>query len=1121
MGSGGKYHFYKCLNGLVDVAVPIVINGEHIANLFSGQFFFEEPDRKFFRDQAAKNGFNEEKYLEALTKVPVVTKDKVLIAMDFLLNMTQLISEMTFQKLEQIELNNTIKESEEKFKSVFESANVGKSITLPTGEIYVNKTFCSMLGYTREELQNKKWQDITPEDEISALQKKLDLILDGKKDSVRLEKRYICKNGNHIWSDVSVSIRRDENKNPLYFITTVIDITERKEAERAQRESEEKYRLISDNSDDWIYWILPDGQIHYVSPACERITGYSPEAFIENRELNEQIVFDADKKIVNQHSQTLIQESSPHELEYRIITKNGEMRWVSHSCSPIFGSKGEYMGRRATNRNITERKLVEEQLQQSEHRFSRMFNLGPVAKSLAKISEMVIIDFNKAAELMFDIKREDVVGKLVDDLDFWAVQEERLGVVELLRKQGFVHGFEFQYKNATGKTGWASGYSETIEIKGEKYAYNEYIDITERKRTEEVLLENNSRLDLAMQSAKMAWWEMDMPTGHVIFSKRKAEMLGFPPEKFSHYTDFMALVHPDDYDATMEAMRNHLNGMLPRYEIEYRILTNFDGYKWFFDIGTTIKRDSKGVPLKISGLVLDIDDRKKAEEKIREKDILFRKLSANVPDLIYQFTRKPDGSYFVPIASEGIKNIFGCTPEEVIDGFAPISRVIYHEDTDRVIRDIEYSAEHLTYFTCEFRVQIPGREIQWIYSKSTPEKLPDGSVTWYGFNVDITQKKQAEEALAESEDRFHKAFMEAPMGIAMAGFENKRFMDVNLALCEMLGFTEEEMMLLTFEDITHPDDRAIDIEAVKEVFEGRVTKHVAEKRYLKKNGEIIWGIRALTKISNTGDKPDYALALIKDITDRKNAEEELSRLNADLELRVKMRTSELEAVNKELETFTYSVSHDLKAPLRGIDGYSKLLSDIYKANLNEEARRFIDTIRNSTLQMNHLIDDLLDYSRLERSHLSIGRIKIKDLIQSLLSIYNAEIESRSIQVNAEISDIEIIADLKGLTIAIRNLIENAIKFTKGNVNPFIQIKLEEHNLSWIISIRDNGIGFDMQYHKKIFEIFQRLQRVEDFPGTGIGLAMVTKAMQRMNGKVWAESAPGMGSTFYLEVIKKP
>jgi PAS domain-containing protein len=135
---------------------------------------------------------------------------------------------------------------------------------------------------------------------------------------------------------------------------------------------------------------------------------------------------------------------------------------------------------------------------------------------------------------------------------------------------------------------------------------------------------------------------------------------------------------------------------------------------------------------------------KRAEEKIQEMDVRLRKLFASVPDLIFQFTRRPDGSYHVPIASESIINIFGCSPDDVWEDFEHISRVIYPEDAPRVQEDIEYSARHLTYFTCEFRVRIPGKAIQWILSRSTPEKFPDGSVTWYGFNVDITERRQAE-----------------------------------------------------------------------------------------------------------------------------------------------------------------------------------------------------------------------------------------------------------------------------------------------------------------------------------------------------------------------------------------
>jgi len=260
-------------------------------------------------------------------------------------------------------------------------------------------------------------------------------------------------------------------------------------------------------------------------------------------------------------------------------------------------------------------------------------------------------------------------------------------------------------------------------------------------------------------------------------------------------------------------------------------------------------------------------------------------------------------------------------------------------------------------------------------------------------------------------------------------------------------------------------------------------------------------------------------ALLSAVEDQKMAKDAVVKLNESLEQRVKERTAQLEAANKELETFTYSVSHDLKAPLRGIDGYSKLLIDIYGKELNEEAKTFLATIRGSTRQMNQLIEDLLEYSRLERSLKSLEKIKIKELVNSVFSVYTNELNALNFSFKSEIPDVELIADSKGFIIAFRNIFENAIKFTKQSPDPQIEIKLEEKPSSWVVLVKDNGIGFDMKYHKRIFEIFQRLHRAEDFQGTGIGLAIVSKAMQRMGGRVWAESAPGIGSTFYLEIPK--
>ena len=158
----------------------------------------------------------------------------------------------------------------------------------------------------------------------------------------------------------------------------------------------------------------------------------------------------------------------------------------------------------------------------------------------------------------------------------------------------------------------------------------------------------------------------------------------------------------------------------------------------------------------VVGVIYDDTKRKQAEELLNKDRERFQKLTENVPGLIFQFTRRPDGTYYIPIASKGIKDIFGCLPEDVVDDFSPVGKVLFPEDSARVLADIEASAKNMTFFTCEFRVQIPGKPIQWVYSNSRPEKLSDGSITWYGYNYDITKRKQSEELLkdkvAESEN---------------------------------------------------------------------------------------------------------------------------------------------------------------------------------------------------------------------------------------------------------------------------------------------------------------------------------------------------------------------------------
>lgn len=270
-------------------------------------------------------------------------------------------------------------------------------------------------------------------------------------------------------------------------------------------------------------------------------------------------------------------------------------------------------------------------------------------------------------------------------------------------------------------------------------------------------------------------------------------------------------------------------------------------------------------------------------------------------------------------------------------------------------------------------------------------------------------------------------------------------------------------------------------------------------------------------VHNAAGEITSIMSAIEDVTERKEAEAALRKLNAELEQRVADRTAQLEAKNKELETFAYSVSHDLKAPLRGIDGYSRFLKEDYGAVLDEEGQTFLANIRRAAAQMSQLIDDLLAYSRLDRQRIRRVPIDLAQLVQTLLAEQQEAIAARAAKITQKNLDVTVMADPDGLATALRNLLDNALKFTPETREPAIEIGCETTGKGHLIWVQDNGVGFDMQFQERIFEIFQRLHRAETYPGTGVGLALVRRAMARIGGTVWAESEAGKGATFYLQL----
>ncbi len=464
---------------------------------------------------------------------------------------------------------------------------------------------------------------------------------------------------------------------------------------------------------------------------------------------------------------------------------------------------------------------------------------------------------------------------------------------------------------------------------------------------------------------------------------------------------------------------------------------------------------------------------------------------------------------------------WGHAPEDFMSGALHYADLIHPDDQQRIEAEV---AHHLAHgpdeYTQEYRLRRGDGGWLWLEDRTWLSRDGDGQVTLIqGVLLDISGRKIAEQALRDSEERLRLALTAANQGLYDLDLTTGEA-EVSPEYATMLGYDPDifKETIAAWRDRMHPDDAATAYRVYEDYVAGQLPEYRVEYRQRTRDGCWKW-VLSLGRIQawSADGRPLRMLGTHTDIDAIKAAEATLRELNADLEARVAHRTAELQALNQSLESFVYSVSHDLKTPLRGIEGYSRLLEEDYADQLGEEGRLFVGNIRSGVARMGELIDDLLAYSRMERKPLAQASLDPAPLLTQLLAEYQTAIAENGIALHVALPGSPVLADPDGLAMVLRNLLENAIKFSAKVASPRIEIGGRAEAGSVILWVRDNGIGFDMKYHDRIFEIFQRLHRLEDYPGTGIGLALVKKAMQRMGGRTWAESAPGEGATFFLSL----
>jgi PAS domain S-box-containing protein len=370
-------------------------------------------------------------------------------------------------------------------------------------------------------------------------------------------------------------------------------------------------------------------------------------------------------------------------------------------------------------------------------------------------------------------------------------------------------------------------------------------------------------------------------------------------------------------------------------------------------------------------------------------------------------------------------------------------------------------------------------------------------------------------ALQAERTRFRAMFEQAAVGMAQVSLDG-RWVAVNQRLADIVGRTREQMLGMSFQEITHRDDLGRDLDLARRVVAGELPAYEMEKRYLRKDGSSVWVNLTAALVRRDDGSPDYFISVVQDISARVAAEAELRRLNAELEERVEQRTEALSAVNAELETFSYSVSHDLRAPLRSIDGFSQALVEDVGDKLDAEARDHLRRIRRATARMAELIDDLLQLSRLSRVDLRRDRVDASGLARTILDELRQREPGRKVDVQVQ-PGLVVAADPKLVRILFENLLGNAWKFTRRSAHPRIEVLSSDGELG----VRDNGAGFDMAYADQLFKPFHRLHRSDQFEGSGIGLATVRRIVHRHGGHIRAESEPGRGATFWFTLLPEP